>query len=106
MEAWEQRNAQERTWRIIDAVVEAAEARGVSASQVALAWVARQPAVTSVILGARTVDQLEDNLASAGLELTPEEAGRLDAVSVPRFSDYPYGGPGLEQRSRALDGGR
>ncbi|MBJ2121377.1 aldo/keto reductase [Arthrobacter sp. MSA 4-2] len=106
MEAWEQRNAQERTWRIIDAVGETAKGRGISASQVALAWVARQPAVTSVILGARTVDQLKDNLASAGLELTPEEAGRLDAVSAPQFSDYPYGGPALEQRSRALDGGR
>jgi aryl-alcohol dehydrogenase (NADP+) len=106
MEAWEQRNAQERTWRIIDAVRETATARGVSASQVALAWVAGRPAVTSVILGARTVEQLEDNLASTRLELTPEEVDRLDAVSAPQLSDYPYGGPAVEQRSRVLDGGR
>ncbi|MHA7264162.1 aldo/keto reductase [Arthrobacter sp. TMN-37] len=106
MEAWEPRNAQERTWRIVDAVTEIAQARGVSPSQVALAWVAGRPAVTSVILGARTPAQLEDNLASAGVELSREETGRLDGVSAPRLSDYPYGGPALEQRSRAIDGGR
>ena len=106
MEAWEKRNAQERTWRIIDTVTGIADERGASASHVALAWVAAQPAVTSVILGARTQDQLADNLASAGLELTPEELGRLDEVSTPTFGDYPYGTPGIEQRSRRIDGGR
>jgi aryl-alcohol dehydrogenase (NADP+) len=106
MEAWEERNAQERTWSIVDAVVGMAEARGTTASQVALTWVAGRPAVTSVILGARTVAQLEDNLASAGLELTREEADRLDAVSAPRFGDYPYGAPALEQRSRNISGSR
>jgi aryl-alcohol dehydrogenase (NADP+) len=106
MEAWEKRNAQERTWRIVDAVVGIAETRGTSASQVALAWVARQPAVTSVILGARTVKQLEDNLAAAGLELSQDEADRLDTVSAPQFGDYPYGAPALEQRSRNIAGSR
>ncbi|WP_434994534.1 aldo/keto reductase [Arthrobacter sp. Ld5] len=106
MEAWEQRNAQERTWRIIDTVTGIASDRGVNASHVALAWVAAKPGVTSVILGARTQEQLADNLASADLELTPEELGRLDEVSAPTFSDYPYGVPGIEQRSRAIDGGR
>ncbi|MDA4835676.1 aldo/keto reductase, partial [Enterobacter hormaechei] len=51
MEAWEARNADERTWRVLDAVSEVAEAHGVSSSQVSLAWLAAQPAVTSVILG-------------------------------------------------------
>src|SRR5690606_3424511 len=58
MEAFEARNAQERTWRVISAVQDVAEARGISMAQVALAWTAQKPAVTSVILGARTVEQL------------------------------------------------
>lgn len=106
MEAWKKRNAQERTWAIIDVVVEIAEARGVSASQVALAWVAQQPAVTSVILGARTTEQLADNLGAAALTLTEEEVVRLSGVSAPELADYPYGTPGVEQRSRRIDGGR
>ena len=53
MEAFAARNADERTWRVIDAVAALAEARGVSAAEVSLAWLAAQPAVTSVILGAR-----------------------------------------------------
>jgi len=57
-----------------------------------------------VILGARTVEQLRENLCAADLRLTGEEAGRLDAVSDPAPADYPYGGPGVEQRSRPLEG--
>ena len=106
MEAWQKRNAQERTWAIIDVVLEIAEARGVSASQVALAWVAQQPAVTSVILGARTTEQLADNLGAATLALSGEEIARLSEVSAPELADYPYGAPGVEQRSRQIDGGR
>jgi aryl-alcohol dehydrogenase (NADP+) len=60
--------------------------------------------MTSVILGARTVDQLRDNLGAADLHLTDEETRRLDAVSDPAPADYPYGGPGVEQRSRPLTG--
>ena len=48
----------------------------------------------SVILGARTLEQLEDNLGAAGLHLTTEETERLDAASDPAPADYPYGGPG------------
>ena len=106
MEAWEKRNAQERTWAIIDVVLGIAEARGVSASQVALAWVAQQPAVTSVILGARTREQLEDNLGAAALTLSSDEVERLSQTSAPGLADYPYGTPGVEQRSRSIDGGR
>jgi aryl-alcohol dehydrogenase-like predicted oxidoreductase len=102
MEAYGPRNAQERTWRIIDAVREVAQDRGVPMSQVALAWVADRPAVTSVILGARTVDQLDDNLAAADLHLSAKESAYLTEVSTPLVADYPYGGPGVEQRSRDL----
>lgn len=106
MEAWAARNADERTWRVVDAVGEVAEGRGVTMSQVALAWLAAQPAVTSVILGARTVEQLTDNLGAADLGLTAEELRRLGDASAPRVDDYPYGPAGVQQRERRLTGGR
>ena len=103
MEAWEPRNKQERTWRILDTVQEIAKAKGVSQGQVSLAWVEEQPAVTSVILGARTTDQLADNLSAALVQLTADELGRLGQVSMPVVSDYPYGVAGADQRHRAID---
>jgi aryl-alcohol dehydrogenase-like predicted oxidoreductase len=106
MEAWEARNADERTWTVIAAVKRIAEARGASMSQVALAWLGAQPAVTSVILGARTVEQLSDNLGAAELELSPEELAELSEASAPRIDDYPYGRAGVAQRSRSLTDGR
>lgn len=106
MEAWEARNADERTWRVVDAVRAVAEEVGVSPSQVSLAWLAARPAVTSVILGARTVEQLHDNLAAADLELSTEQQDRLTEASAPRVDDYPYGTAGVEQRTRNLTGAR
>jgi len=102
MEAFGPRNAEERTWRIVDAVREVAEGRGVSMAQVALAWIADRPAVTSVILGARTLAQLDDNLGAADVHLSDEEIGLLTEVSTPLVADYPYGQPGIDQRSRTL----
>jgi aryl-alcohol dehydrogenase-like predicted oxidoreductase len=72
--------------------------------QVALAWLVDRPMVSSVILGARTVEQLRDNLGAAGLHLSPDETARLDTVSDPAPADYPYGGPGIDQRSRVVGG--
>jgi aryl-alcohol dehydrogenase-like predicted oxidoreductase len=106
VEAYGRRSSQERTWDVVAAVQKVAEGRGVSMAQVALAWLHDRPAVTSVILGARTVDQLRDNLGAAGLHLTDEETAALDAASDPGAADYPYGGPGSQQRSRKLEGGR
>jgi aryl-alcohol dehydrogenase-like predicted oxidoreductase len=106
MEAWQARNDDERTWQVIGAVEKIAADHGVTASQVALAWLAERPAVTSVILGARTTEQLADNLAAADLELTPEETERLTEASRPRVGVYPYGPMAQEQRSRKIAGGR
>jgi aryl-alcohol dehydrogenase-like predicted oxidoreductase len=78
MEAFGPRNAQGRTWDVIDAVSKISKARGVSMAQVALAWVAAQPAVTSVLLGARKRDQLADNLAAAKLVLSPDEIANAE----------------------------
>ena len=106
MEAWQARNDDDRTWQVIGAVEKIAADHGVTASQVALAWLADRPAVTSVILGARTTEQLADNLAAADLELTPEETERLTEASQPRVGVYPYGPMAQEQRSRKIAGGR
>jgi aryl-alcohol dehydrogenase-like predicted oxidoreductase len=103
MEAYAPRNAQERTWQVIDTVRQVAQGRGVSMSQVALAWVADRPAVTSVILGARTLEQLDDNLGAAELHLSEKETALLTEVSAPIVSDYPYGTPGVQQRARTVD---
>lgn len=106
MEAWAARNADERTWTVIDAVKRVADGRGVSMSQVALAWLGAQPGVTSVILGARNVDQLKGNLGAVDLELSDDELSALSAASTPRVEDYPYGPAGVAQRERSLTNGR
>lgn len=102
MEGYKRRNEQERTWRILDTVKEIAEQRDASMAQISLAWLADRPAVTSVILGARTLEQLDDNLGAAGLHLSEDEADQLTTVSAPVVDDYPYGEPGRNQRSRAV----
>jgi aryl-alcohol dehydrogenase-like predicted oxidoreductase len=73
---------QENTYDVIDALVEIAEGRGVSAAQVALAWLLGRPGVTSLVIGARTDEQLADNLGAADLELAEDERKRLDEVSA------------------------
>ncbi len=104
MEAYGRRGTA-RTWAVIDAVQEIAVERGVSMAEVALAWVAARPAVSSTILGARTVSQLEANLRAARLQLTAAQAAALDAASDPHPADYPYGELGVEQRARTLPAG-
>jgi aryl-alcohol dehydrogenase-like predicted oxidoreductase len=80
---------QEKLYDTIEVLVEIGTARGVSAAQIALAWLIAKPAVTSVIVGARTEEQLADDLASAELTLTEDEMSRLDAVSADPLR-YPY----------------
>jgi aryl-alcohol dehydrogenase-like predicted oxidoreductase len=106
MEAFAARNAKPITWNVIGAVEDIAKALGASMAQVALAWVAAQPAVTSVILGARTREQLADNLGAAKLTLTDENLAELNAASKPEMSEYPYGSGGISQRHRKIEGGR
>jgi aryl-alcohol dehydrogenase-like predicted oxidoreductase len=103
MEAYDRRGTA-RTWDVIEAVRGIAAARGASMPEVAVAWVTARPGVTSTILGARTLAQLQANLRAAELQLTPQETAQLDAVSDPRPADYPYGELGIDQRSRNLTG--
>ena len=82
-------NDEDRLYNTVDALVEIADGHGVSAAQVALAYTLAKPAVTSVIVGARTEEQLRDNLAAAQLTLSQDELDRLDTASgVPLL--YPY----------------
>jgi aryl-alcohol dehydrogenase-like predicted oxidoreductase len=104
VEAYDGRSARQRTWDVVEAVQRVADGRGLTMAQAALAWVRQQPAVTSVILGARTMAQLSDNLGSADVLLGVDELAALDRASDPAAADYPYGGPGRDQRSRELGG--
>jgi aryl-alcohol dehydrogenase-like predicted oxidoreductase len=80
---------QEKLYDIMETLAQIGDAHKVSAAQVALAYLLRKPAVTSLIIGARTEEQLSDNLAAANLKLTDEEQARLEKVSLPNLQ-YPY----------------
>jgi aryl-alcohol dehydrogenase-like predicted oxidoreductase len=72
----------ERTWRILDAIAPIAKAHNCSPARISLAWLLSKPVVTSVIIGAKSLDQLKDNLGAADLKLSPEEIKQLDEVST------------------------
>jgi len=72
----------ERTWKILDVMAPIAKAHECSPARVSLAWLLAKPAVTSVIIGAKRHDQLQDNLAAIKLTLTHDELRRLDEVSA------------------------
>jgi aryl-alcohol dehydrogenase-like predicted oxidoreductase len=79
----------DKLYDTIDALVEIADGHGVSAAQVSLAWLLGRPGVASVVVGARTEEQLADNLAASEFRLSEEERRRLDEVSAPPLL-YPY----------------
>jgi aryl-alcohol dehydrogenase-like predicted oxidoreductase len=84
-----QRFDNERNWRIIDALETVARELDKSCAQVALAWLLHKETVTSVIFGARTIEQLDDNLAAADIDLNAEQMARLDEASGFDIG-YPY----------------
>lgn len=98
----------ERAYDCIDAMREMGANRGVSVAQIALAWLLHQPAVTSVIIGAKKLKQLDDNIAATNVILTPEERVTLDRVSA-LPEEYPgwmlerQGGP---RRQRLSESGK
>jgi aryl-alcohol dehydrogenase-like predicted oxidoreductase len=79
----------EKLYDTVEILVDIAGAHGASPAQVALAWLLGRPAVTSVIIGARTDEQLIDNLGGASLLLSADERAALDKVSAPELI-YPY----------------
>src|SRR6478609_1026267 len=72
----------ERTWKILDVMAPIAKAHGCTHARLSLAWLLAKPVVTSVIIGAKRLDQLQDNLAAVELTLTQDELGQLDEVSA------------------------
>lgn len=87
-EEW-QAYANERTWNLIDVLLDVAEEAGKTPAQVALNWVLHRPTVTAPIIGARNLEQLEDNLGAAGWRLEEDQLLRLEEASrVER--PYPY----------------
>lgn len=96
----EQRES-ERTWQIIDALMEISESLGKTPAQIALNWLLQQPGVTAPIIGARTLKQLEENLGSVGWALSAEERAKLDDAShIPFPSPYNF----IARYTRKRDG--
>lgn len=92
-----------RAFACIDAMRPIASAHNVSIAQIAIAYLLHKPAVTSVIIGARTDDQLADNLAAASVRLAADELAALDKVSA-LPPEYPGWMTEFQQRDRFLDG--
>jgi aryl-alcohol dehydrogenase-like predicted oxidoreductase len=88
-EAWSIYNT-EHTWNLLDELTAVAEDVNRSIAQVALNWLLQRPGVTAPIIGARTMEQLDDNLAAAGWSLSDEQMDRLNQASDVRLP-YPYG---------------
>ncbi len=80
---------EDQLYDIVDALVAIGAAHGVSAAQVALHYILNRPGVSSVVIGARTPEQLRDNLAAVDLVLTADERTQLDDVSAQRLT-YPH----------------
>ena len=97
----------ERTWRILEAMAPIAKAHDCSPARISLAWLLAKPVVTSIIIGAKRLDQLHDNLAAVELRLTQDEVKSLDEVSA-LPAEYPgwmlpvQGGDRLGVRDRPV----
>jgi aryl-alcohol dehydrogenase-like predicted oxidoreductase len=92
----------ERTWRILDVLQPIAKVHEASVATVALAWILAKPFVTSVIIGAKRVDQLQQNLSAVALQLTEDEMQKLDEVSA-LPPEYPGWMIPFQNRNRLAD---
>jgi aryl-alcohol dehydrogenase-like predicted oxidoreductase len=99
LETWQESFKQfdnDRAWRVLEAVRSVARRRETTPAAVALAWLLSRPEVTTILVGARDVRQLEDNLRALEVKLDPEDVAELDRVSVPDWG-YPYGFIGMRE---------
>lgn len=83
---WVGGNIDERTYKVIDELQKIAGEVDSTVARVSLAWVQGRPGVTSTILGARTVQQLDDNLAAIDVKLSADQVGRLEALTKPKLN--------------------
>jgi aryl-alcohol dehydrogenase-like predicted oxidoreductase len=95
--------AKDQNWATLGVVRDIAATNGVTPSQVAYSWVTNRPAVTAPIVGAKNLEQLEQNLIAGDLVLGEHDTARLNDVSAPSPKDYPYGPFGVKQRDRYVD---
>ncbi len=79
----------EETFRVVDVLRTVAAEAGTTPARVALAWVQQRPGVASTIIGARTMEQLEDNLGALEVKLSSEQIKKLDDVSQPKLN-FPH----------------
>jgi len=101
----------EKLWSIIDVLIEIADAHGVSAAQIALAWLLSRPAIATLVIGGRNEAQFVQNFKAVDLRLSEEEQARLDAVSrlpliYPHWHQGNFASTRFSQADRALHGGR
>jgi aryl-alcohol dehydrogenase-like predicted oxidoreductase len=88
----EKRHRSEAAWAVLDLVAELSKEKDCTPYQLALAWVAQQPGVTSPIIGPRTKDHLVDSVQAVNVQLTAQDLERIDAVSPPGRAIVPYYG--------------
>ncbi len=98
----------DRVYDCVEAMQPIAAARGVSVARIALAWLLHQKVVSSVIIGAKRIEQLDDNIAATEVELTPEELDRLDQVSaLPReYPGWMFAQQGAARAKQLAEAGR
>jgi len=89
----------ERAFRCVDAMRPIAQAHGVSVARIALAWTLQQPGIASVIVGAKSVEQLQDNIAASAVRLSQEELSALDTASA-LAPEYPGWMIAFQRRDR------
>jgi len=83
---WAASALNDKTYDLLDELAKLARELDTTSARVALAWVQSRPGVASTIIGARTLGQLDDNLASSDVRLQPEQVARLDALSAPKLN--------------------
>jgi aryl-alcohol dehydrogenase-like predicted oxidoreductase len=95
----------ERTWKILEAIAPIAKAHNCSAARISLAWLLTRPVVTSVIIGAKRLEQLQDNLAAADLKLSADEIRILDEVSAlpPEYPGWMVDFQGLDRLGSRIE---
>jgi aryl-alcohol dehydrogenase-like predicted oxidoreductase len=104
---WATSALNDKTYDLIDAMEGIAKELSTTVSRVAIAWVMGRPGVTSTIIGARTMEQLDDNLAAADLSLRPEDVAKLDLISKPKLAfpaDFIANGAPIVHGGTTIDG--
>ncbi|MBG6218421.1 aryl-alcohol dehydrogenase-like predicted oxidoreductase [Arthrobacter sp. CAN_A6] len=95
--------AKNQNWDTLETVRSVAKNLGATPAQVAYSWIGNRPGVVAPIIGARTLEQLEENLVTADLDLGDEATAQLEMVSAPTPNDYPYGPFGVRMRRRYVE---